>query len=512
MARITVGLDFGTHQSKLCIEDRTDVNNPIYSFFPFEDLDGKKNIILPSIIQVNKDNTLSYGFVDKKKSKYGKKFFVGCTPKYPMRIKVPEEPSLPEPPIPAILSQTPPHDPVEAIRFNVNLERAKKSYETQMILWKQRTQAQKLKYERQVKEMEKAYQNELKEWFKWQNSSQTNHRLIYRYFKQSTFSDYKWNCYQSSTYLTVWYLSYILFHLEKRYGQDFAIQMGIPTGSDNFEHKKEKAVSLLLTAYHLVEEVFQRDLQKFLSTPVQELETLTKFVPYSKEKKFEYSLLVFPEAYAGLKSLTSQKKIESGMSLMVDIGGGTTDITFFTIEEGKPKIYDYSSIPFGLNYIVETASPNLQDKFDTSLNLYNIPNKNLKTAVDLYYKNLNLACSGMVNRLRRAFERTNYPVFKLTDALRNRTVIYSGGGSTYEELRMPVNWFTDIIHISPKVWEGMTIDEIDKYIPFCPIISTSLGLSISEKNDMVELSTIDEIFKHLEGTYETEERPRPRWV
>lgn len=442
MARITVGLDFGTHQTKLCIEDKADVNNPIYSFFPFEDLEGKKNIILPSIIQINKDNTLSYGFVDKEKCKYGKKFFIGCT----------------------------------------------------------------------VKEMEIAYQNELKEWYKWQNSSQTNHRLIYRYFKQSTFSDYKWNCYQSSTYLSVWYLSYIIFHLEAKYGQDFAIQMGIPTGSDNFEQKKQKSVSLLLTAYHLVEEVFQCDIQKFLATPIHELESLTTFVPYSSEKKFEFGLLVFPEAYAGLKSLTSQKKIESGMSLMVDIGGGTTDITFFTIENEKPKIYDYSSIPFGLNFIVETANPNLQDKFETSLSLYDIPDKNLAPAIKQYYTNLSLACHNLVNRLKRAFERTEHPVFKLTNALKNRPVIYSGGGSTYDELRLPVDNFSDIMHINPKVWEGMTIDEIEKYLPLCPIISTSLGLSISEQDDNVELSTVDEIFKHLEGTYEVVEKPKPRWV
>ena len=424
MARITVGLDFGTHQTKLCIEDKADINNPIYSFFPFEDLEGKKNIILPSIIQINKDNTLSYGFVDKEKCKYGKKFFIGCTPKFPQRIDVPEEPILPEPPIPAILLQNPPRNPAEAIRFKTNYDRAKKSYDTQLVLWKQRTQAQKQKHERQVKEMEKAYQNELKEWYKWQNSSQTNHRLIYRYFKQSTFSDYKWNCYQSSTYLSVWYLSYIIFHLEAKYGQDFAIQMGIPTGSDNFEQKKQKAVSLLLTAYHLVEEVFQGDIQTFLATPIHELESLTTFVQYSSEKKFEFGLLVFPEAYAGLKSLTSQKKIESGMSLMVDIGGGTTDITFFTIENEKPKIYDYSSIPFGLNFIVETANPNLQDKFETSLSLYDIPSKSLAPAIKQYYTNLSVACYNLVNRLKRAFERTEHPVFKLINALKNRTVIY----------------------------------------------------------------------------------------
>lgn len=512
MARITVGLDFGTHQTKLCIEDKTDVNNPIYSFFPFEDLDGMKNIILPSIIQINKDNTLSYGFVDKEKCKYGKKFFIGCTPKFPQRINVPEEPILPEPPMPAILFQNSPSNPEDAVLFRFKLERAKKSYETQLVLWKQRIQAQNQKHERQVKEMEKSYQNELKEWYRWQNSSQTNHRLIYRYFKQSTFSDYKWNCYQSSTYLSVWYLSFIIFNLEAKYGQDFAIQMGIPTGSDNFEYKKQRAVTLLLTAYHLVEEVFQGDFHKFLATPIHELESLTTFVQYSSKKKFEYGILVFPEAYAGLKSLTSQKKIESGMSLMVDIGGGTTDITFFTIENEKTKIYDYSSIPFGLNFIAETANPYLQDKFESSLNLHDIPSKNLAPAIKQYCVNLSNACNNLVNRLKRAFESTGFPVYKLTDALENRTVIYSGGGSTYDELRIPVDRFSDIMHINPKVWEGMTIDEIEKYLPLCPIISTSIGLSISEQDDNVDLSTIDDMFKHLEGMYKVAEKPRPRWV
>ena len=171
--------------------------------------------------------------------------------------------------------------------------------------------------------------------------------MIYRYFKQSTFSDYKWNCKLSSSYLSVWYLSYIIFHLEDKFGQNFAIQMGIPTGSDNFEIKKRKAVSLLLTAYHLVEEVFQNDLGRFLSTPIQELEKVTTFIPYSDEKKAEYGLLVFPEAYAGLKSLTNQKKIESGMSLMVDIGGGTTDVLI--VDKGEPKYL--TSFRFAANTI-----------------------------------------------------------------------------------------------------------------------------------------------------------------
>ena len=51
-----------------------------------------------------------------------------------------------------------------------------------------------------------------------------------------------------------------------------------------------------------------------------------------------------------------------------------------------------------------------------------------------------------------------------------------------------------------------------KYLPLCPILSTSLGLSISEQDDNVELSTVEEIFKHLEGTYVAVKKLRPRWV
>ena len=77
MSRITVGLDFGTHQTKICVENKMDVNNPIYSFLSFTNEQGQRSVILPSIVQINKDDTLSYGFVDQEKCKYGKKFSIG---------------------------------------------------------------------------------------------------------------------------------------------------------------------------------------------------------------------------------------------------------------------------------------------------------------------------------------------------------------------------------------------------------------------------------------------------
>lgn len=496
MDRITVGLDFGTHQTKVCIENKADVNNPEYSFFPFKDLEGNDNYILPSIVQINSDNTLSYGFVDEKRAKYGKKFIIGEMPKFPQKIAVTTEDLEPMPTKPAILNSAPPTSGEQLARY----KKAQKLYDTQLNLWRNKSNSLKKKHECAMKDAEATYQAELKEGYHWQNTSQVDYRMIYRYFKQDTFSDYKWNCSLSSSYLSIWYICYIIFCLEEKYGQNFAIQMGIPTGSDSFVQKKQKAVSILLTAYHLVEKEFKNDLEKFLSTPVDELEKMTKLIPFSEEKKQEYGLLVFPEAYAALKPITAQNKIETGMNIMVDIGGGTTDITFFTIENSCPKIYDYSSISYGLNYIIEKANPHLKDKFDIDLNLSIIDSQELSSVISSYYQKLRGSCGDLVEKLFTSFPKTGYPTFKLTDALKKRPIVYSGGGSTYDFLRKPVFPFTDVTQISPKIWQGMNIKEISKFIDVCPIVSTALGLAISEIHDDVELATINDIFKPRQDT------------
>ena len=66
MDEIKVGLDFGTHQTKVCVQRRPDEGHglPEYEFFKFVDLAGKEQYFIPSIVQLNKDNTLSYGYVD----------------------------------------------------------------------------------------------------------------------------------------------------------------------------------------------------------------------------------------------------------------------------------------------------------------------------------------------------------------------------------------------------------------------------------------------------------------
>ena len=66
---ITVGLDFGTHQTKVCVErkERAELE---YSFIKFKDCHGRSQYTLPSIISVQPDGRLRYGYLpDNDKGK-----------------------------------------------------------------------------------------------------------------------------------------------------------------------------------------------------------------------------------------------------------------------------------------------------------------------------------------------------------------------------------------------------------------------------------------------------------
>ena len=77
---LTVGLDFGTHQTKICIEDATNPNQKTYEFFKFLD-NGKTKFFLPSVVQINENGTISYGTVDEKKCKTTTtEFITDCIP------------------------------------------------------------------------------------------------------------------------------------------------------------------------------------------------------------------------------------------------------------------------------------------------------------------------------------------------------------------------------------------------------------------------------------------------
>lgn len=474
MDRIRIGLDFGTHQTKVCVQCTPDEGHgePNYEFFQFEDLMGVKQYFLPSVIQLNEDNTLSYGYVDESKKK-----------------TEPEAPVMPD---------------VELIEEFDVADTAKKLYEKYATeenkpedvyvlaeMLNLRLHHIKVKNKVSLNEAEKIYEEQLKE--------QQEARNIFRYFKQATFIGGEWNRLTSisNRILCIWYLAYIIFLLEERYGENFRIHMGIPADEESYEAKKRLADEILASSYRLVEDVYHNSLQDFLNEKKDNLLAKTVTEKYSEDLKLKYQMNIFPEAYANLTALTSRGKLPDGMSLTADIGGGTTDISFFTIEEGLPMIYKYWSIPRGLNYVAQRSGFDYSDG--------NFKERAQQDVIDKFNRKKHELIYNLVRDLKRKIrEETSIPVQNLTDALKNRILVYSGGGSTYDFLTMPIDTFTDIHIIEPSIWNEENIKDKTIVSKLSQLLTTAYGLSVCADDEVVKLKSYSSLFSHLPKKHENE--------
>ena len=393
---ITVGLDFGTHQTKVCIESKSGVERN-YTFMKFGYNENHMYYTLPSIIGIGKDGKLKYGYLP-------------------------------------------------------------------------------LNFEGE----------------------------IIRYFKQAVFrgtSSDETMTQEMSYYYSIWYIAYILFELEEIFGQNFSIQMGAPTDSSHIKLAQQIATRIIASAYNLVEDVFENNKEKFLEADIETLKKQTEIVNYSDEIKEEYGLLVFPEAYACLKPLISQKKIETGMNLMIDIGGGTTDISFFTIENNVPQVYDFFSINKGLNYL--TCADELKVlRLNSNVQFASEIDKQRKKTYQNEVRNI---CNNIQSKLLSEFRlQTSLNKERLLNALKNRPLIYCGGGSTFAALRISYIDFSDIKQISEKEWDKKSVPQIKqlKTRNLFPILSTAYGLAISTEHDNIVIKHFKDIFKQIRGASE----------
>ena len=502
---ITVGLDFGTHQTKICIEDTADKQNPNYSFWKFKDVDGKMQFVCPSVVQLNEDNTLSYGYVSDENCKKG--FHIEYTqPTMPIL----EEPvlELPTPPVPYIVPEI---DEKGLSELDVRSIRERKreiklanhtiadNHKAICGILEKRYKEKLNKY----LESKSAYETE---YARWEHKTTTPSPIRYFYFKQAVFSELEWRYKDTSpTLLSIWYLANIIFDLEEKYGKNFALQMGVPTGAKDFQKKKQIATSIVLSAYRLVEDMFNNDKQAFLASTIDELIVLTDIVPYSDEAKHEYGILVFPEAYAGLRMMTARGKIVRGMNLNVDIGGGTTDISFFVINNGRPNIYRYESMPQGLNWIVQDAfgdSAILKKRTYLDFNAKSEQDKKaLILSIGRFFNSITSIHSKITKMLWNEWVEKMGTANKhrLTSALQNRPIIYMGGGSTYSQLRKAVGAFSDVHIVDDEFWSGIQIENVGD---MCPVLNTALGLSVGETDDNIEIHSISDLWSENANMYE----------
>jgi hypothetical protein len=160
-------------------------------------------------------------------------------------------------------------------------------------------------------------------------------------------------------------------------------------------------------------------------------------------------------------------------------------------------VYDFYSIDKGLNYLVEIEELNNDDKFDGNLSSLTKFNLNRK---DDFFRNIIQIHSQIVDRLRQEFHRQcSLPMKNLMDALKSRPIIYTGGGSTFRDLRKGYSGFNDIIHISDSAWQLRHIKNIQEIRQkgLAPILSTAYGLSINVDNDNISCEKFDDIFESI---------------
>ncbi len=515
----TVGLDFGTHQTKICIEDASNPAQKIYEFFECDDPNGGKTVLFPSIVQINDDDTISYGFIDDHRCKV---MSPEPTPK-PV-LGLPEEPKLilPGRPEPEPCPPKPKKDNLKGHSIKEQIayqERYKNACAQWEILCKDINERNKRiyeeweldcigikndypydveEYERERKRKQADYDRAVSQW----ENHHTPRKQLFRYFKLATFSKQYWPYEIDPEIISAWYLTYLLFKVQEKIGPDFYTQMGVPysMGERDCQEQKSIAFKILIAANRLIFEY--KSLDNFLRAKYTELLDNTVLMSYSEQDILGFGINVIPEAFAGLTSITQKRKLNRGMHLLIDIGGGTTDIAFFTITDNNlPNIHAVLSFAIGLNYIFEEYA-----KTSNSQTIAEVEQKFRKKHeefdeyISLYHNILKCQSDEMISRIEKEFLKRQpiheIDIRKLKHALSNQPVVYSGGGSLYGQMRVKLQHFTDVRLINKELLNIPYVknENIDDRI--FTILATSYGLSIQSEEE-IKMTHIEEVFDHL---------------
>lgn len=571
---ITVGLDFGTHQTKICIEDAGVANQKTYRFFEFE-LNSEKSFFLPSIVQINNDNTISYGVIDNSKCLQKTSDFITDQiyllkkpilnlpvleleefPKEPTKKPHPSKPSVIPYPQKSNKSNNGSSylDTLASLKmkmtgldenalFNSECRKVdKKNYENELNwkkkcasidwnydnrifkLWKEECRKIEIANRTKVLDNENESAEILKKFTKTQREYKKNisslyyldcndegfvqsESMVFHHFKFAVFSD-KINWYHQikPEIISIWYLCNLLFMLQNDLGEDFSIQMGIPCGiNQKYDNaQNEKGIKLLISAYNLLEKF--DDHGSFLKTDyISLLEITNSVLNLGLEQKEHFGIYTMPEAFAALSAVTKGRKLQKGMSLLVDIGGGTTDIAFFTINDDKlPDIHIVSSLYTGLNDIFQGIA------ITEGKSVVQIQEYVLKTGLNLSnYKQVQSDFSSQISKgvneitlslkksFNEQFQDSKLDIGKLKEAIANRPVIFSGGGSTFQELRFEIGSFTDVKVLDESLLKipGLLNENIDTKT--FTILATSYGLSQAIENELL-LTPLSKLFAHID--------------
>jgi len=535
---MVLGLDFGTHQSKVCLENDSDPRDIRHTFQEFVKPDGGASLFLPSVVQINTDDTISYGFCDPSRAKEtGFEYLLTKPEKQevakPVEIPTPPEPFkkgyMPESVFlnsfiqkknkafgkkkkkhPVLTLETLPEELKQEAKLGYLEYKGSvdKANQEKLDTWKDlvgRIEAKNKKnqaeYEASLERAECKYQEDIRN---WENSRRVKY-ATYRYFKISTFSrEYPWSEEISAKELSIWYLTYLLFLVRERFDNFSRVQMGIPQSIRDTQlsaWQTQSAKDIFYAAWDLMEKT--GDIRSFLSLHVQDLKDKARTFGVCREDcQNAPGLLVLPEAFASLESITSQGKLkQAGLHLLVDIGGGSTDISlFYVTNKNQPNISAIVSVHKGLNYIfrlyqqshLELSIEQIRAQFNKTPEMFSL-------CIQKFFFEISTAVhDNIYTPLSDVTLAANLRLDRLKDALMNRPVIYTGGGGVYETFHRGVHYFQDPLSISKDLLSIRNITNKSISQAELGILTVAYGLSIPQRRspDMVP---IDEFFSGVMG-------------
>lgn len=530
---ITVGLDFGTHQTKVCISRATNPGNVTHEFLEFEKPTNvghpaERTVLFPSIVQVNQDDSLSFGFIDESKAKIKLNGSL-VEPRLLLNdepiSKSGPKPVLNKPSQPQIVKKAPSKqdwkDELKKLKDKTNsyeivdpkiqkwkddCDRIERNYKKELDLWNRNESEYLIAYSAWEKECEIRKKFHDKEHKEWQNDR--NEKMTYRYFKLASFSNsISWRHQIGPDKISIWYLAYVIFTITEHLkgNTDFHIQIGVPSHLDinYFNLQKRKAEIILVSAMKLKDKY--GSLEEFMNAKSRDLLQDTNAIlaenPSQKEV-VDLGLHVQPEAYAALSSITQKRALEHGMSLLVDIGGGTTDIAFFTIRQDQPDIHAVISFPIGLNSIYDKYRDNHPEiEISRIPKLFNksMINKDLDIYMYEYIVSLKNEVKKMIDNIIISFKARSsehkLPLSSLWKALGNRPVVFCGGGSMFNALKIPLHSFNETKIIDRNYLNISALINRDIDLTF-PLLATSYGLSIPQIGE-INITRIEDVFAHL---------------
>lgn len=330
---------------------------------------------------------------------------------------------------------------------------------------------------------------------------------------------------------------------------DFYFQIGIPTEWSAVKNRwrKRKFEQILYLAVDIIQvqsykDIKEMDLHQLKSIIVYHYQALQQEKEtHSWETLLNvYDISAFPETAAGLTYLVKTEKIGEGYYLALDIGGGSSDVSFFRVNSNRTFEYLASeSLLIASNNLYEAYSKK-SDNLESTEQAQEYLESQTKWEFDrdnLYRKAFNETIKRLNKRIYKIYNHRVYRRFRETVAnakFENQSCFLYGGGSLLHiPKNNPKHYFNKILlHDNgtqsltgtrtyaavEKITELDLVQDVkpDGWKKYLPLLIVPLGLSFIQPDQAYEWN--NDFYKSGEGFNYVDEDPglfdlfRRRWV